>query len=84
MLTDGQTDVRDEELLVFATMVVQAVTVSLTVMADDKTLICEEYELYTWNFLRQLNINMHSEWKILRDLTFSESETVLLYVVICD
>jgi hypothetical protein len=84
MLTDGQTDVRDEELLVFATMVVQALTVSLTVMADGKTLICEEYELYTWNFLRQLIINMHSEWKILRDLTFSVSETVLIYVVICD
>jgi len=27
---------------------------------------------------------MHSEWTILRDLTFNVSETGLIYVVICD
>jgi len=28
--------------------------------------------------------NIHSEWTILRYLTFKVSETVLIYVVICD
>jgi len=49
-----------------------------------KTLIGEEYESNTWKSLRRLNTNMHSEWTILRELTFKGSETVLIYVVICE
>jgi len=36
MGTDGQTDMRDEGLLVLATMAEQAVTFSLTIMVDGK------------------------------------------------
>ena len=49
-----------------------------------KTQIREDYESHTWNSLRRLITNIHNEWTILRDLTFKVSETVLIYLVICD
>ena len=82
---DGRTDWHAwRRVISFHNYAGEAVTFTITLMVDGKNSDWWKIGVIHEEILKEIDINVHNEWAILYDLTLRASETVLIYVVICD